>query len=125
MSNLNTVCRLSLLLCAWPGEALQLVGTVIDMECCYLTAEVFRTILLAGSPAAAATGQVQAQLHNLPTRANSSDERCLLLSAMPCSLDALPLGSACEHTKFQTLQHIHSASNEQQHSARRCRLLLC
>ena len=56
---------LSLLLRAQPGEALQLVGTVVDMECCYLTAEVFRTILLAGSPAAAGTAQVQAQLHRL------------------------------------------------------------
>jgi hypothetical protein len=40
-----------------PGEALQLVGTVVD--CCYLTAEVFRTILLAGSPTSAGTAQVQ------------------------------------------------------------------
>lgn len=61
-SRLNRSCQLILLLCL-PGEALQLVGTVVDMECCYLTAEVFRTILLAGSPAAAGTAQVRAQLH--------------------------------------------------------------
>lgn len=38
---------------------------MVDMECCYLTAEVFRTILLAGSPTAAGSAQVHKQLRQL------------------------------------------------------------
>lgn len=41
------------------GEALQLVSTVVDMECCYLTADVFRNILAAGSPTVPGNGQVR------------------------------------------------------------------
>ena len=95
------MCWLRLLLCAWPGEALQLVGTVVDMECCHLTADVFRTILLAGSPAAAGTAQVRAQLHRPGYCSHTPFQQmpvgcalCMLCSlgasssVLPCALQA-------------------------------------